>query len=99
MTFIFFSFKYFFYGPEKFYPIQVIAVMIWNLTIVGTLVFSIEGAKATEFLQLLFYAPASYIIYNATKPNFKNFFKKKWFKYIRLLQTQRRGIVKGLTLN
>jgi hypothetical protein len=52
-------------------------VLIFNLTIVGALVFAIEGAKATEFLQLLFYAPASLILYNATKPNFKNMFKKR----------------------
>lgn len=77
LTFIFFSFYYFFYGSKKFYPIQIIAVMIFNLTIVGTLVFAIEGAKATEFLQLLFYAPASLILYNATRPNLKNIFKKR----------------------
>ena len=77
LTFIFFSFHYFFYGSKKFYPIQILAVLIFNLTIVGALVFAIEGAKATEFLHLLFYAPASLILYNATKPNFKNMFKKR----------------------
>lgn len=77
LTFIFFSFHYFFYKSKKFYPIQIIAVLIFNLTIVEALVFAIEGAKATEFLQLLFYAPASLILYNATKPNFKNMFKKR----------------------
>ena len=32
LTFIFFSFYYFFYGSKKFYPIQIIALMIFNLT-------------------------------------------------------------------
>ena len=57
------------------YSISIIITYFYNVSI--TFPFSIEGAKATEFLQLLFYAPASYIIYNATKPNFKNFFKKR----------------------
>ena len=78
LTFIFFSFHYFFYGSKKFYPIQIMAVIIFNLTIAGSLVIFIEETKSTEFfLQLLFFAPASLILYNATKPNFKNMFKKR----------------------
>ena len=53
-TFIFFAFHYFFYGSKKFYPIQVMAVMLFSLTIFGTLSFSIEEAEAGEFIQLFF---------------------------------------------
>ena len=75
-TFTFFAFHYLFYGSKKFYPVQVMAVMIFNLTIFGTLSFSIEEAEAVEFLQLLVWVPVSLILYKVTKPDFKNIFKK-----------------------
>ena len=43
-TCVFFALHYFFYGSKKFYPIQILAVMIFNLTKFGTLTFSIEKA-------------------------------------------------------
>jgi hypothetical protein len=76
-TFIFFAFHYFFYCSKKFYPIQVMAVLIFNLTIFGTVTFYIEEANTLEFLQLIFYIPASLILYNASKPEIKNIFKKR----------------------
>ena len=75
-TFTFFAFHYLFYGSKKFYPVQVMAVMIFSLTIFGTLSFSIEEAEAVEFLQLLVWIPVSLILYKVTKPDFKNIFKK-----------------------
>ena len=76
-TFIFFAIHYFFYGSKKFYPIQVMAVLIFNLTIFGTVIFYIEEADTVEFLQLIFYIPASLILYNATRPEIRNIFKKR----------------------
>ena len=76
-TFIFFAAHYFFYGSKKFYPIQVMAVLIFNLTIFGTVTFYIEEANKTEFLQLIFYIPASLLLYNATRPEIRNIFKKR----------------------
>lgn len=75
-TFTFFAFYYLFYGSKKFYPVQVMAVMIFSLTIFGTLSFSIEEAEAVEFLQLLVWVPVSLVLYKATKTDFKNIFKK-----------------------
>ena len=75
-TFTFFAFHYLFYGSKKFYPIQVIAVMLFSLTIFGTLSFSIEEAKAVEFLQLLVWVPVSLVLYKAAKTDFKNIFQK-----------------------
>mgnify|MGYP001166745862 CR=1 FL=1 len=75
-TFIFFAFHYFFYGAKKFYPIQVMAVILLSLTIFGTLSFSIEEVEAVEFLQLLFWFPVCLVLYRAAKTDFKNIFKK-----------------------
>ena len=76
-TFIFFAAHNLFYGSKKFYPIQILAVLIFNLTIFGTVTFYIEEANKTEFLQLIFYIPASLLLYNATKPEVRNIFKKR----------------------
>ena len=73
-TFTFFAFHYLFYGPKKFYPIQVMAVILFSLTIFGTLSFSIEEAEAVEFLQLLVWVPVSLVLYKATKTDLKNIF-------------------------
>ena len=75
-SFIFFAAHYFFYGSKKFYPIQVMAVLIFNMTVFGTVTFYIEKAESVEFLQLIFWVPVSLILYNASKPQFKNIFKK-----------------------
>ena len=76
-TFIFFAAHYLFYGSKKFYPIQILAVLIFNLTIFGTIILYIEEADKTEFIQLIFYIPASLILYNATRPEVRNIFKKR----------------------
>ena len=68
---------YLFYGSKKFYPIQILAVLIFNLTIFGTIILYIEEADKTEFLQLIFYIPASLILYNATRPEVRNIFRKR----------------------
>ena len=75
-TFTFFAFQYFFYGSKKFYPIQILAVMLFNLTIFGTVSFSIEEAEAVEFLQLLVWVPVCLVLYKAQETYFKNIFKK-----------------------
>jgi len=75
-TFTFFAFHYFFYGSKKFYPIQILAVMLFNLTIFGTVSFSIEEAEAVEFLQLLVWVPVCLVLYKAQETYFKNIFKK-----------------------
>jgi predicted membrane chloride channel (bestrophin family) len=75
-TFTFFAFQYFFYGSKKFYPIQILAVMLFNLTIFGTVSFSIEEAEAVEFLQLLVWVPVCLVLYKAQQTYFKNIFKK-----------------------
>ena len=76
-SFIFFAAHYLFYGAKRFYPIQILAILIFNLTIFGTVTLYIEEANAVEFLQLIFYIPASLILYNASKPEVRNIFKKR----------------------
>ena len=77
-TFIYFSFRYLFFGSEKLYPIQFMGVMVGTLTIVSTLSYLFRGVEPSEFLPLIFYIPACIILYYAGKPQVRKiFFKKK----------------------
>ena len=44
-TFIYFSFRYLFFGSEKLYPIQFMGVMVGTLTIVSTLSYLFRGVE------------------------------------------------------
>ena len=76
-TFVYFSFRYLFFGSEKMYPIQFMGIMVGMLTIVGTLSYLFRGVEPSEYLVLIFYLPASIILYYAGKPEVRNIFKKK----------------------
>ena len=76
-TFVYFSFRYLFFGSEKLYPIQFMGIMVGMLTIVGTLSYLFRGVEPSEYLVLIFYLPASIILYYAGKPEVRNIFKKK----------------------
>ena len=76
-TFVYFSFRYLFFGSEKLYPIQFMGVMVGTLTIVSTLSYLFRGVEPSEYLVLIFYLPASIILYYAGKPEVRNIFKKK----------------------
>ena len=76
-TFIYFSFRYLFFGSEKLYPIQFMGVMVGSLTIVSTLSYLFRGVEASEYLPLFFYIPVCIILYYAGKPEVRNIFKKK----------------------
>ena len=76
-TFVYFSFRYLFFGSEKLYPIQFMGIMVGMLTIVGTLSYVFRGVDPSEYLVLIFYLPASIILYYAGKPEVRNIFKKK----------------------
>ena len=76
-TFVYFSFRYLFFGSEKMYPIQFMGIMVGMLTIVGTLSYLFRGVEPSEYLVLIFYLPASIILYYAGKPEVRNIFKNK----------------------
>ena len=76
-TFVYFSFRYLFFGSEKLYPIQFMGIMVGLLTIVGTLSYVVRGVELSEYLPLIFYLPASIILYYAGKPEARNIFKRK----------------------
>ena len=79
-TFIYFSFRYLFFGSEKLYPIQFMGVIVGTLTIVSTLSYLFRGVEPSEYFPLIFYLPASIILYYLGKPEVRKYFKKKQMK-------------------
>ena len=74
-TFFYFSLYYIFLGSKKLYPIQFMAVFLFNLSIVGPLAFIIIGTKYEEYLQSIFFFIISIILYNSHKPQIRNYFR------------------------
>ena len=74
-TFFYFSLYYLFLGSKKLYPIQFMAVFLFNLSIVGPLAFIIIGTKYEEYLQSIFFFIISIILYNSHKPQIRNYFR------------------------
>ena len=79
-TFVYFSFRYLFFGSEKLYPIQFMGIMVGMLTIVGTLSYLFRGVEPSEYFPLIFYLPASIFLYYLGKPEVRKYFKKKQIK-------------------
>ena len=79
-TFVYFSFRYLFFGSEPLYPIQFMGIMVGMLTIVGTLSYLFRGVEPSEYFPLIFYLPASIILYYLGKPEVRKYFKKKYIK-------------------
>ena len=79
-TFVYFSFRYLFFGSEPLYPIQFMGIMVGMLTIVGTLSYLFRGVEPSEYFPLIFYLPASILLYYLGKPEVRKYFKKKQIK-------------------
>ena len=79
-TFVYFSFRYLFFGSEPLYPIQFMGIMVGMLTIVGTLSYLFHGVEPSEYFPLIFYLPASIFLYYLGKPEVRKYFKKKQLK-------------------
>ena len=79
-TFVFFGFRYLFFGSKKLYPIQFMGIMVGMLTIVGTLSYLFHGVELSEYFPLIFYLPASIFLYYLGKPEVRKYFKKKQIK-------------------
>ena len=75
-TFVYFCFRYLFFGSTKLHPIQFLGVFLFNLGVVGGLCFYVNKVDASEFFLVPFFILISIILYNAGKPEFRNYFKK-----------------------
>ena len=75
-TFIYFGFRYLFFGSTKLHPIQFLGVFIFNLGVVGGLCFYVNDVDFSEYFLVPLFTFASIILYNAGRTEFRNYFKK-----------------------
>ena len=76
-TFVYFSFRYLFFGSEKLHPIQFLGVSLFNLGVLGGLCLYVNDINdSSEYFLVPFFIFSSIILYNAAKPQFRNYFKK-----------------------
>ena len=76
-TFVYFGFRYLFFGTTKLHPIQFLGVFLFNLGFVGGLSFYVNDVSLDEYYQVPFFIITSIILYNAGKPEFRSYFKRK----------------------
>ena len=76
-TFVYFGFRYLFFGSTKLHPIQFLGVFLFNLGVVGGLCFYVHDVALNEYYQVPFFIIVSIILYNAAKPEFRSYFKRK----------------------
>ena len=76
-TFVYFGFRYLFFGSKKLHPIQFLGVFLFNLGVVGGMCFYVNKVDSSEFFLIPFFILTSIILYNAAKPKFRNYFKNK----------------------
>jgi hypothetical protein len=74
-TFFYFSLYFLFFGSKKLYPIQFMAVFLFNLSIVGPIAYVVLGTEYDEYLQSIFFFIISIILYNSHKPQIRNYFR------------------------
>ena len=73
-TFVYFGFRYLFFGSTKLHPIQFLGVFLFNLGVVGGLCFYVNKVDFSEFFLVPFFIITSIILYNAGKPEFRNYY-------------------------
>ena len=76
-TFVYFGFRYLFFGSEKLHPIQFLAVSLFNLGVLGGLCLYVNDIdNFSEYFLVPFFILSSIILYNATKPQYRKYFQK-----------------------
>ena len=76
-TFVYFGFRYLFFGSEKLHPIQFLGVSLFNLGVLGGLCLYVNDIKdSSEYFLVPFFIFSSIILYNAANPKIRNYFKK-----------------------
>ena len=76
-TFAYFGARYLFFQATKLYPIQFLGIFVFFLATIGSIVFYKYQLPLPEYAVSLFWLITSVILYNAAKPEFKSYFKKK----------------------
>ena len=76
-TFAYFGARYIFFQTTKLYPIQFLGVFLFFLATIGSLVFYKYHVPLSEHAVSIFWLLSSIVLYQAGKPEFRNYFRHK----------------------
>ena len=76
-TFAYFGLRYIFYRNTKLYPIQFMGIYLFFLAIIGSIVFYKLQLPLSEYSVSIFWLFTSIVLYQAGKPEFRNYFRHK----------------------
>ena len=76
-TFAYFGARYIFFQATKLYPIQFLGIFLFFLATIGSIVFYKYQVALSEYAVQIFWLISSIILYQAGKPEFRNYFRHK----------------------
>ena len=76
-TFAYFGLRYLFFQTTKLYPIQFLGIFLFFLATIGSICFYKYQLPLSEYAISIFWLIASIILYQAGKPEFRNYFNNK----------------------
>ena len=76
-TFAYFGARYIFFQTTKLYPIQFLGIFMFFLATIGSIVFYKYQLPLSEYTISFFWLITSVVLYQAGKPEFRSYFKKK----------------------
>ncbi len=76
-TFAYFGTRYIFFQTTKLYPIQFLGIFLFFLATIGSIVFYKYQVSLSEYSVSIFWLLTSIILYQAGKPEFRNYFRHK----------------------
>jgi len=76
-TFAYFGARYIFFQTTKLYPIQFLGIFLFFLSTIGSIVFYKYQLPLSEYAVSIFWFLTSIILYQAGKPEFRNYFRHK----------------------
>ena len=76
-TFAYFGGRYIFFQTTKLYPIQFLGIFLFFLATIGSIVFYKYQVTLSEYTVSIFWFLISIVLYQAGKPEFRNYFRRK----------------------
>ena len=76
-TFAYFGLRYIFFQTTKLYPIQFMGIFLFFLGLLGGIVIYKFQLPLSEYFVSIFFFIASIVLYQAGKPKFRSYFRRK----------------------
>ena len=76
-TFAYFGARFIFFQTKKLYPIQFLGIFLFFLATIGSVVFYKYQVSLSEYGVSIFWLIISIVLYQAGKPEFRNYFRRK----------------------